>query len=110
MGMKNNILAHIQNEVGPKVLVTVSSDFVSDLAIDGDDVDDLFMDLQRKYPLDLDSEDWSEYFHSEGELISISHLFKKLGSKLGICSYPELRKLKPFTVGDLIAKYENKTQ
>ena len=79
--MKTYILKYLQDEVGSKVTVTESSDFVQDLSIDGDDVDDIFSALFKKYPLKVDDEDWSDYFHSEGELIDITRIFKNIGCK-----------------------------
>ena len=107
MSAKDEVLAYIQKELHP-IVVTEKSEFINDLSIDGDDVDDFFIKLLKHHPLDLDDQDWSDYFHSEGELIDFVRLIKNAASKIGIGKQQNIRDLQPFTVGEFLDLYETK--
>ena len=104
---KEEVLAYIQKELS-HLIVTEKSEFVNDLSIDGDDVDDFFRKLFKHHPLNLDGQDWSNYFHSEGELIDFVRLIRNAANKIGICKKQNLRELQPFTVGEFLDLYETK--
>lgn len=98
----------VKNHCSQKMEVTLSSDLVGDLSIDGDDAEELLEELLKQENLELPVELLNRYFHSEGELLDMFYFPKLLLFKLGFRHKPPLRELESFTVKDLLVKFNEK--
>ena len=99
------ILRFVQEQSYPGRHVEISSDLVRDLGIDGDDADEFFEELLKQFPVKLPVIDWSQHFHSEGELLDPLFGLKYVAHKLGLYRSAPRRELKPFIVRDLLKFY-----
>ena len=98
MASHDDFLDLVQKHKAARASFNLSSRVVEDLGIDGDDAEELIEALNAKFhPQEL-SENWSTYFHSEGELLSASYYLKLLAHKIGIRKSPLLRAIEPLTV------------
>jgi hypothetical protein len=85
--------------------ITSSSDFVTELGIDGDDAEELIEAINSKYPLPINKMNWQRHFHSEAELLSKCYFPKFLAYKVGIRKSPPLRTIEPLSVEKLMEFY-----
>ena len=107
MPSEDQLIHFTKQRVSSRREITLTSDLVTDLKIDGDDADEFIHDLKQEFPRWDPTVDWSVHFHSEGELLSPLYLWKLLVHKLGLRNSPPMRQLVPFTLRDLLELQEN---
>jgi hypothetical protein len=97
-----DVLNIVRKHTSKKVSVSLSSNLVQDLSIDGDDAEELFSDLLQGDTIEFSIDRMSNYFHTEDELLDLFHYPKLILYKLRFRATPPQRELEIFTVKDLV--------